>query len=474
MRNTKALCLGAVIALLGSAAFAADDGPVKIGILNDQSGPYVAIDGPSSVDAARMAVEDFGGTVLGRKIEVVSADHQNKPDIGATIARKWLDVDGVTAILDVAVSSVALAVQELARDRGKIVIYSGAGTSDLTGKACSPTSVHWTYDTYALTAGTSRAIVKRGGDTWFFISSDNAFGQALTRDSSTAIKAENGKVLGQVLHPANSSDFASYILQAQTSGAKVIALANAGEDTKNAVKAGKEFGVTDKQQMVGLLMLLPDVHGLGLAAAQGLLVTESFYWDLNDETRAWSKRFFERNKVMPHMVPARCLWQRHALPQGDQGIGDDGFRDRDEEDEGAADQRLHDQERTYSRRRPRDARFLCIPGQRPEGVQGAVGLLREDCDDPGRGGRPAALRKRVSDDQETIRAARNQDAARRMVMTSSADCIGRRFALTKALFKPVSATRGSRRSSTSSCDSRVGRPSEWMKCRTTSAAGFPA
>jgi branched-chain amino acid transport system substrate-binding protein len=304
VRNTKALCIGAVIALLGSPAFSADDGPIRIGILNDQSGPYVAIDGPSSVDAARMAVEDFGGTVLGRKIEVVSADHQNKPDIGATIARKWFDVDGVTAILDVAVSSVALAVQELARDRGKIVIYSGAGSSDLTGKACSPTSVHWTYDTYALTAGTSRAIVKRGGDTWFFISSDNAFGQALTRDSSNAIKAENGKVLGQVLHPANSSDFASYILQAQTSSAKVIALANAGEDTKNAVKAGKEFGVTDKQQMVGLLTLLPDVHGLGLATAQGLLVTESFYWDMNDETRAWSKRFFDRNKVMPHMVPA--------------------------------------------------------------------------------------------------------------------------------------------------------------------------
>lgn len=304
MKNTKALWFGVLIALLGTPVRAADDGPIKIGILNDQSGPYVAIDGPSSVDAARMAVEDFGGTVLGRKIEVVSADHQNKADIGSTIARKWFDVDGVTAMLDVAVSSVAFAVQELARQRGKIVVYSGAGSSDLTGKACSPTSVHWTYDTYALTAGTSRAVVKRGGDTWFFISSDNAFGQALTRDSSNAIKAANGKVLGQVLHPANTADFASYILQAQTSGAKVIALANAGEDTKNAVKVGKEFGLTDKQQMVGLLTLLPDVHGLGLGAAQGLLVTESFYWDMNDETRGWSKRFFERNKVMPHMVPA--------------------------------------------------------------------------------------------------------------------------------------------------------------------------
>ena len=304
MKYTKSLYVGALMALLVSPVVAADNGPIKIGILNDQSGPYVAIDGPSSVDAARMAVEDFGETLLGRKIEVVSADHQNKADIGATIARKWFDVDGVTGIIDVAVSSVAFAVQELARERNKVVIYSGAGSSDLTGKACSPTSVHWTYDTYALTAGTSKALVKNGGNSWFFISSDNAFGKALTRDSSKAVQAANGKLLGEVLHPANSSDFASYILQAQTSGAKVVALANAGEDTKNAVKAGKEFGLTAKQQMVGLLTLLPDVHGLGLDTAQGLLVTESFYWDMNDETRAWSKRFFERNKVMPHMVPA--------------------------------------------------------------------------------------------------------------------------------------------------------------------------
>lgn len=304
MRCIKSLYVGALMAVFVSPLAAAENGPIKIGILNDQSGPYVAIDGPSSVDAARMAVEDFGDTLLGRKIEVVSADHQNKADVGATIARRWLDVDGVTAIVDVAVSSVAFAVQELARERNKIVIYSGAGSSDLTGKACSPTSVHWTYDTYALTVGTSKALVKNGGDSWFFISSDNAFGKALTRDSSRAVQAVNGKVLGEVLHPANSSDFASYILQAQTSGAKVVALANAGEDTKNAVKAGREFGLTAKQQMVGLLTLLPDVHGLGLDTSQGLLVTESFYWDMNDETRAWSKRFFERNKVMPHMVPA--------------------------------------------------------------------------------------------------------------------------------------------------------------------------
>lgn len=235
MKYIKSLYVGGLMALLVSPVVAADNGPIKIGILNDQSGPYVAIDGPSSVDAARLAVEDFGETLLGRKIEVVSADHQNKADIGATIARKWFDVDGSSGIIDVAVSSVAFAVQELARERSKVVIYSGAGSSDLTGKACSPTSVHWTYDTYALTAGTSKALVKSGGNSWFFISSDNAFGKALTRDSSKAVQVANGKLLGEVLHPANSSDFASYILQAQASGAKVVAPANAGEDTKNAV-----------------------------------------------------------------------------------------------------------------------------------------------------------------------------------------------------------------------------------------------
>jgi branched-chain amino acid transport system substrate-binding protein len=302
--NRRRFFIAAMVASLAAPVSAAEDGPIKIGILNDQSGPYVAIDGPGSVDAARMAVEDFGGTVLGRKIEVVSADHQNKPDVGVAIARRWFDVDGVSAILDVAVSSVAFAVQELARERGKIVVYSGAGSSDLTGKACSPTSVAWTYDTYALTVGSSRALVRLGGDSWFYMASDNAFGQALTRDSSNAVTAAGGKVLGQVLHPANTADFASYILQAQNSKAKVIALANAGEDTKNAVKAGKEFGVSATQQIIGLLTLLPDVHGLRLDTAQGLLVTESFYWDMNEETRVWSKRFFERNKVMPHMVPA--------------------------------------------------------------------------------------------------------------------------------------------------------------------------
>ncbi len=304
MRGLVHLALLASAVALAQPAWGADGGPIKLGILNDHAGPYAAIDGPSSIDAARMAVEDFGGSVLGRKVEILGADHQNKADIGSGIARKWFDVEGVTAIMDVAVSSVALAVQELARERNKIVIYSGAGTSALTGAACSPTSVHWTYDTYALTAGTSRALAQRGGKSWFFVSSDNAFGAALQRDATAALTGAGGAVLGTALHPAGMADFSSAILQAQSSKANIVALANAGEDTMNAVKTGREFGLDKAQQMVGLLTLLPDVHGLGLEAAQGLLVTESFYWNANDETRAWSRRFFERNKVMPHMVPA--------------------------------------------------------------------------------------------------------------------------------------------------------------------------
>ncbi|ALG73582.1 ABC transporter permease [Azospirillum thiophilum] len=312
MRRWLALRLfpGLSLTLLASAltlahpAWSAGTGPITLGILNDQSGPYAAIDGPSSVDAARMAVEDFGGSVLGRKVEIVGADHQNKADLGSTIARKWFDVDGMTAIMDVAVSSVALAVQEIARERNKIVIYSGAGTSVLTGKACSPTSIHWTYDTYALTAGTSRALAQRGDKSWFFVTSDNAFGAALQSDATKALKAAGGSVLGTALHPAGMADFSSYVLQAQASPARIVALANAGEDTMNAVKTGREFGLDKKQQMLGLLTLLPDVHGLGLEAAQGLLVTESFYWNADDQSRAFAKRFFARNKAMPHMVPA--------------------------------------------------------------------------------------------------------------------------------------------------------------------------
>ena len=302
MSMSRAAAILSFLALALPAA--ADDRPIKLGILNDQSGPYAAIDGPSSVDAARMAVEDFGGTVLGRKVQIVFADHQNKADIGATIARRWFDVDGVTSILDVAVSSVALAVQEIARERKKIVVYSGAGSSDLTGKFCSPLSVHWTYDTYALTAGASRALVKSGGDSWFFITSDNAFGAALQRDAAASVAASGGKILGQALHPAGTTDFSSYLLGAQGSKAKVIALANAGEDTKNAVKLAAEFGLDRQQRLLGLLTLLPDIHGLGVDAAKGLLVTESFYWKQSPEAEKWSRRFFERNKTMPHMVPA--------------------------------------------------------------------------------------------------------------------------------------------------------------------------
>src|SRR5437763_3007871 len=240
---------------------------VKIGVLNDMSGLYADLGGQGSVEAARMAVADFGDNVNGKKIEIISADHQNKPDVGGAIARQWYDNDGVDAIVDVPTSSVALAVQDVARERKKVFLISGAASSDLTGKACAPTSVHWTYDTLALANGTGSAIVKSGGDTWFFITVDYAFGHALERDTANVVKESGGKVLGQVRHPLNTSDFSSFLLQAQASKAKVVALANAGGDTTNALKQAAEFGLTQGgQKMIALLMEITDVHSLGVKA----------------------------------------------------------------------------------------------------------------------------------------------------------------------------------------------------------------
>jgi branched-chain amino acid transport system substrate-binding protein len=278
---------------------------IKIGVLADMSSLYADLGGPGSVVAAKMAVEDFGGTLDGKKIEIVSADHQNKPDIGASIARKWFDQDGVDLITDLTTSSVALAVQEVARSTNKVILVSGAASSDLTGKACAPTSIHWTYDTVALANGTGTAVVKAGGDSWFFITADYAFGHALERDTSAVVKANGGKVVGDVNVPLNTADFSSYLLQAQASKAKIIGLANAGGDTINSIKQAAEFGVVaGGQKLAGLLVFLSDIHSLGLKTAQGLQLTESFYWDQNDETRAWSKRFFERTKREPTMNQA--------------------------------------------------------------------------------------------------------------------------------------------------------------------------
>src|SRR3954452_4029213 len=297
--------IAAALTLSAAAQAQISGDVVKIGIMNDMSGLYVDIGGPGSVEAAKMAIADFGGSVNGKKIEIVSADHQNKPDVGGALARQWYDNDGVDVIVDVPTSSVALAVQEVARERKKALLISGAASSDLTGKACSATSVHWTYDTVALANGTGAAVVKAGGDTWFFITADYAFGPALERDTAAVVTANGGKVVGSVKVPLNSADFSSYLLQAQASKAKIIGLANAGGDTINSIKQAAEFGVVEGgQKLAGLLVFVSDIHSLGLKTAQGLQLTEAFYWDQNDETRAWSKRFFEKLNREPTMVQA--------------------------------------------------------------------------------------------------------------------------------------------------------------------------
>jgi branched-chain amino acid transport system substrate-binding protein len=302
----------AALALSATVAHAADNTPtagaisddiVKIGVLNDQSGIYVDMAGPGSVIAARMAVEDFGGTVLGKPVEIVAGDHQNKPDIGAALVNQWIDQEQVDAIVDIPTSSVLLAVQEIGRRKNRIVLASTGGSSDFTGKFCSPVGFHWTYDTYALAVGTGAPLAKEGP--WFFLTADYAFGAALERDTATAVVKNGGKVLGSVKHPQGTTDFSSYLLQAQGSGATVIGLANAGSDTINAVKQANEFAVTQSgAKLAGLYMHITDVHAIGLETAQGLLMTQAFYWNLNEETRAWSKRFYERHKAMPTMGQA--------------------------------------------------------------------------------------------------------------------------------------------------------------------------
>jgi len=303
--RTLGACVSAV-ALLGGAAQAEISGnAVKIGVMNDQSGLYADLAGQGSVEAARMAVEDFGGSVNGAAIEVLSADHQNKPDVGSNTVREWIDVDEVDVIVDVPTSSVALAVTEIVKEKDRVFLVSGAATTELTGAACSPNTIHWTYDTYALAVGTGRAMVQEGGDSWFFITADYAFGHQLEEDTANVVVEEGGEVLGAVRHPLSSSDFSSYLLQAQGSGAKVIGLANAGTDTTNSIKQANEFGITQAgQSLAGLLLFISDVDALGLDVAQNLVLTTGFYWDMNEETRAWSERFNERVGQMPTMVQA--------------------------------------------------------------------------------------------------------------------------------------------------------------------------
>jgi branched-chain amino acid transport system substrate-binding protein len=303
----KTLAAAAALAFAAGTAQAQISGNVvKIGVLNDQSGLYADLGGQGSVVAAKMAIEDFKAKEKGLDVEVIFADHQNKPDVGTQIASRWYDTEGVDAIVDVPTSSVALAVNEVARQKNKVFIDSGAATSDLTGSKCSPNTVHWTYDTWMLANGTGKAIVKTGGDTWFFITADYAFGAALERDTTAVIVKNGGKVVGGVKVPLGTQDFSSFLLQAQASKAKIIGLANAGGDTINSIKQASEFGIVKGgQNLAGLLVFLTDVHGIGLDKAQGLILTETFYWDMNDQTRAWTKRFIAQSGgKYPTMVHA--------------------------------------------------------------------------------------------------------------------------------------------------------------------------
>ncbi|MGB3271872.1 MAG: ABC transporter substrate-binding protein [Xanthobacteraceae bacterium] len=305
--KVSALLLGAAVMFSAASGALAQDKTVKIGVLNDQSGLYADVTGPNSVLAAQMAVEDSGLTAKGWKIDIIVGDHLHKPDVGVNIARQWFDRDKVDVIVDVPTSSVGLAVNNVVKEKNGVYLNSGTGSSDLTNKACSPNTIHWAYDTYLLANGTGSALVKSGGDTWFFLTADYAFGTALERDTTEALTKLGGKVVGGVRHPLNTADFSSFLLQAQASKAKVIGLANAGGDTINAIKQASEFGiVSGGQKLAGLLMFITDIHSLGLKVANGLNFTEPFYWDLNDNTRAFSKRFQERakNKSMPTTVHA--------------------------------------------------------------------------------------------------------------------------------------------------------------------------
>lgn len=302
----KLLASAAMLGLMTAPALAqVSDDKVKIGILNDQSGVYANFGGRYSYEAALMAVEDFGGTVLGMPVEVTTADHQNKPDVASNIARQWYDTEQVDSIMELTTSSVALAVQALSKDAGKITITTGAATTELTGAQCSPYGFHWAYDTHALAVGTGGALVEQGGNTWYFLTADYAFGYSLEENTGNFVKANGGEVIGSVRHPLASTDFSSFLLQAQASGAKVIGLANAGADTQNAIKQAAEFGIVQGgQRLAALLFTLAEVHGLGAEAAQGLTLTESFYWNRNDASREFGKRFFERTDAMPNMIHA--------------------------------------------------------------------------------------------------------------------------------------------------------------------------
>jgi len=309
MRRREFLALlGSVAATwpLAAAAHAEiSGGIVKLGVLTDETGVLSTPSGEGSIEATRMAVEDFGSKAAGKPIEIIHADHQNKTDIGAAIARRWIDVDGVDAIIDVPNSAIVLAVQEIAKEKNRVLLVSTAATADLTGKACSPVGVHWTWDTYAVAASAAKAIVLQGGDSWFFLTADYAFGHAMQRDATRFIEASGGKVIGSVRHPLGTADFASFLLQAQSSRAKIVGIVNGGSDMTNSIKQAAEFGIArGGQRLAAISAVITDVHAVGLADAQGLLLAESFYWDRTEESRQWSKRFFARRGAMPTQMQA--------------------------------------------------------------------------------------------------------------------------------------------------------------------------
>ena len=331
MKRTLLSTLVAAACALGlpAAQSQVSDNVVRIGVLTDMSSLYTDLAGRGSEVAARMAVEDFGAQKKGLRVEIVSADHQNKADVGSNIARQWYDVDKVDVIVDVPNSGVALAVNHITRDKGKAFLVSGAASADLTGKACSPNTIHWTYDTWMLANGTGEAIVKTGGDSWFFLTADYAFGHALERDTEAVVTRNGGRVVGKVRHPLNTQDFSSFLLQAQSSRAKIIGLANAGGDTTNSIKQAAEFGIVKGgQNLAGLLVFLTDVHALGLPTAQGLILTETFYWDMNDQTRAFARRFAAANRgIHPTMVHAGVYSSvLHYLKAVEAAKTDDGTR----------------------------------------------------------------------------------------------------------------------------------------------------
>ncbi|ACK54136.1 MULTISPECIES: ABC transporter substrate-binding protein [Thauera] len=306
MKKLTTLACAAAFAMLSGAASAQISGnTVKIGVLTDMSGTYSDLAGAGAVLATQMAIEDFIAEAKPAfKVEMVSADHQNKADIASNKAREWFEREGVDTATELVTTSTALAVMKIAKEMNRVALMSGPASTPITNEQCNDVTVHYTYDTYALANGTAKAVTQQGGNTWFFLTADYAFGQALEKDSSAVVTANGGKVLGSVRHPFPASDFSSFLLQAQASGAKIIGLANAGADTTNAIKQAAEFGVTPKQSLAGLLMFISDVHSLGLQATQGMYLTTGFYWDLDDQTRAWSKRFFEKQKRMPTMVQA--------------------------------------------------------------------------------------------------------------------------------------------------------------------------